>query len=280
MSKNPRYSIITAIRNQKDANELFLESLIKYSTLPYELIVIDNASTDGSAELFEKAGATVIRNTKNFSYPVSQNQGIKAAKSDLFFFLNNDMFLSKAWDQRSLEIIENKKLEIFSWATTDRIETEISTKKTNRRWKLIKNFFCYVLGVNKKTLSWMIRLMYGNWESFTDERYKKFNDTCIENFSGSAIGMTRKAFEKIGYWDERIQGADFDLYLRVKERQKKERDMGPIQLMVGVYFHHFQRLSFKTARVMPFADAENIIQIEEKWDSQFISTSLADLHNR
>ncbi len=277
MSRKPRYSIITAIRNQRDANELFIESLKKYSSLPFELIIVDNASTDGSPELFEKAGATVIRNTKNYSYPYSQNQGIRAATSDLFFFLNNDLILSKEWDLRSVEIIENKNLEVFSWATTDRTETNTSTKKIIRRWKRIKSIISFILGINKKTLRWMTSLMYGEWEAYTNNRYEKFKNTCIENFSGSAVGMTRKAFEKVGYWDERIQSADFDLFLRVKERQKNQKDLGPIQLMLGVYLHHFQRLSFKNAPVAPFADAQNIINLEKKWDATFISNSLADL---
>lgn len=277
-SSAPRFSIITAIRDQKAVNELFLESLKRYTSLPYELIIIDNASTDGSTELFEKAGARIIRNTENYSYPVCQNQGIKAAKSDIFFFLNNDMILSRHWDTRSLEIIEKKKLEVFSWATTDRLESEVATKKIKRRWKRIKYVLTFLFKVNSKSLIWMVQLMYKNWERFTESRYTKFQDQCIENFSGSAVGMTRAAFEKIGLWDERIQGADFDLYLRVKDRQQKFKDISPMQLMLGVYIHHFQRLSFKNARFKPFADTKNIIAIEKKWNSSFIESALADLH--
>ena len=39
-------SIITAVHNQLAMNKLFVESLHKYSTMPFELIIIDNASSD------------------------------------------------------------------------------------------------------------------------------------------------------------------------------------------------------------------------------------------
>src|SRR5947208_13580 len=70
-------SIITAVYNQLAVNRLFVENLRRYTHHPYELIIIDNGSTDGSAEFFEQQGATVIRNGANYSYPHCQNQGIK-----------------------------------------------------------------------------------------------------------------------------------------------------------------------------------------------------------
>ncbi|MEZ4815680.1 MAG: glycosyltransferase [Bdellovibrionota bacterium] len=277
MSTSPRYSIIAAVRNQYAVNELFLEYLKKYSKLPHELIIIDNASTDGSAELFERSGAKVIRNTENYSYPYCQNQGIRAATTDYFFFLNNDLLVSKDWDERSLSIIKAKSLEVFSWATTDRVENELATKKIKRRWKRIKYFFSYLMGLNRRSLSWMTRLMYGDWESYTESRHDQFGSKLIENFSGSAVGMTRAAFNKLGYWDERIQGADFDLYLRVKERQKKNNDIAPLKLMLGVYLHHFQRLTINKSEFLPFKDRDNIISIEKKWDKEFIKAALQEL---
>ncbi|RMD96868.1 MAG: glycosyltransferase, partial [Bacteroidetes bacterium] len=80
-------SIITAIHNGLAVNRLFLKSLKKNTRMPYELIIVDNHSTDGSAELFEEAGATVIRNPENHCYPESQNMGMEKATGDYFAFL-------------------------------------------------------------------------------------------------------------------------------------------------------------------------------------------------
>jgi hypothetical protein len=41
--------------------------------------------------------------------------------------------------------------------------------------------------------------------------------------------------------------------------------MKPIQLALGVYIHHFQRLTLRSKNPVPFADQENIISLKTKW---------------
>ena len=57
----PKLSIIVAVHNQLGHNQLFLEGIQRYPTGPYKVIVVDNHSTDGSAEFFEANGCQVIR---------------------------------------------------------------------------------------------------------------------------------------------------------------------------------------------------------------------------
>ena len=45
-------SIIVAGHNQLGHSRFFLEDIRRYTTGPYEVIVIDNRSTEGSAEFF------------------------------------------------------------------------------------------------------------------------------------------------------------------------------------------------------------------------------------
>ena len=94
----PKISIITAVYNQLAMNQIYWENLKKNTQHPFELIVIDNASTDASADFFESVGARVIRNPGNYSYPVSQNQGIPVAQGEWLAFLNNDIIVSEGWD--------------------------------------------------------------------------------------------------------------------------------------------------------------------------------------
>ena len=54
-------SMIVAVQNQIGHNMLFLEGIRRYTTGPYEVIVVDNHSTDGPAEFFEANGCLVIR---------------------------------------------------------------------------------------------------------------------------------------------------------------------------------------------------------------------------
>lgn len=61
----------------------------------YEIIVVDNASTDGSVEwLRQQSDITLIENSENVGFPAGTNQGIKAADpSNDIFLLNNDTIL-------------------------------------------------------------------------------------------------------------------------------------------------------------------------------------------
>ena len=71
-------SIITSIHNQYAMNRLYFEYLEKYTVHPFELIIIDNASTDESPAFFRNKGVKLITNDGNYSYPHCQNQGIAA----------------------------------------------------------------------------------------------------------------------------------------------------------------------------------------------------------
>lgn len=260
-------SIITSIHNQIGMNKLFYETLVRETTLPFELIVIDNNSTDGSRDYFRDK-AILIENDANYTYSYCQNKGIQKSKYDNLVFLNNDLLVSKGWDERILDILsQNPLLEVVSFATNDRIETPLATKKLSRRWKRIKYPILKVFGAHYFVLKLMRDLMYGNFEKYTEQRFKEFGNQLMEGFSGSAILFKRTAVEKIGFWDEKIYAADFDIYCRTKERNIEYADILPIQIALGIYFHHYQRLTLKS-KPIPFKDFGNIISLEEKWNGK------------
>lgn len=268
-------SIITAVYNQLPINRLFVAALERYSSLPYELIIIDNGSTDGSAEFFESKGAKVIRNTANYSYPYTQNQGIRAAKYDYYAFLNNDIIVAPGWDKGLIDAMEAHQLDLVCPAAIERAESASITKSFRRKWKWIKGL-TKILGVGEPALNFRHRLMYGNWERFCDKRRQKFGNRIIEGFSGHSILTTRRAIDLLGFWDERIQAADFDLYMRSKKRQLEQGDIQPIHVVLGVFHHHFERLTLK-ARPPAFADKARLIQLEDKWPAAEMNKLLADV---
>ncbi|MEO5651170.1 MAG: glycosyltransferase [Ginsengibacter sp.] len=264
-------SIITSIHNQLGMNQLFYETLKQNTLLPFELIVIDNDSTDGSREFFQEKADVLILNNGNYSYPYCQNEGITAAKYDYLAFFNNDILVPEAWDKKILQIMNDKGIEVISFATNDHLENKKVQKKLHKKWKRIKYLLRALFGTNPRTLKWMVKLMYGNFNKFCQSRYEIFKDAVIEGFSGSCILIKKSAFQKIGKWDERMQVADFDLFFRVKTRSINYNDIEPVQLALGVYFHHFQRLTLKSKNLPPFVDQKNIISLKEKWGDKTTS---------
>jgi len=256
-------SIITAIYNQRAVNEVYWENLQKYTHHTFELIVIDNGSTDGSAEFFESVGAQVIRNNCNYSYPHSQNQGIQAAKYNWLCFLNNAIIVSPGWDRVILNSMENNRLDVATCCGIEQIQSFASTRKIKRRWNRIKNFVG-LFGYTKKTLTFMHRWMYGDWEQFSRGRNNEFAGQIKEGFVGNTVVMTRSALSKIGLWDERIQAADFDLYLRTKARADRFGDMKPVHICLDAFNHHYIRLTAKE-KYPRFADFDQLINLEDKW---------------
>ncbi|MDR2448530.1 MAG: glycosyltransferase [Prevotellaceae bacterium] len=259
-------SIIVAIYNQIEMNKLFLHSLRKYTHNPYELIVVDNNSTDGSREFFENNGAIVIQNNGNYSYPYCQNQGIRKASYDVLCFLNNDNILSPDWDVHLLNVIGKNNCDVVSFASNDRGINRHETKTKDQKWKRIKYPITTMFGNSKFSLRLMFKLMYPKWEKYTKKILDAYGYQLSEGFSGSAIAMTMKGIEKVGLWDERLQGADFDLYARTKQRHEQVGDIQPLSIIAGLYIHHYGRITMKSKHRPPqFVDVKNLISWQDKW---------------
>lgn len=138
LEPTPKISIITAVYNQLPMNQIYWENLVKHTQYSFELIVIDNASTDASAHFFESVGARVIRNPGNYSYPVSQNQGIAIAKGEWLAFLNNDIIVSEGWDATLIANAVHNQLDVITSCGIERIESKATTQKLRRRWNRIR----------------------------------------------------------------------------------------------------------------------------------------------
>ena len=84
--------------NRKELLRACLCSLQRQTDADFETIVVDNGSTDGSADLAEREfRARVIRNSENRGFCAANNQGIAAAGGDFIALLNNDAEASPGW---------------------------------------------------------------------------------------------------------------------------------------------------------------------------------------
>ena len=264
-------SIITAVHNGLAFNTVYLEYLRKYTYHPFELIIIDNASTDGTREFFTAEGCVMIANTENYSYPYCQNQGIRVAKAEYLFFLNNDLVVSPQWDKLLIEAAALHQADLISAAGIENLGTKNGTRDISRKWKRVKNPLL-LFGFGRKNLLLMLRMMYGNWEKFCKDRADRYGLSVVEGIVGNNVMMTRRALKILEGWDERLQFADFDLFMRVKQRSLEVGDIRPCQVALGVYIHHYIRLTSKYAvKPRPFADLHKLIRLEDKWTKEQLS---------
>jgi GT2 family glycosyltransferase/tetratricopeptide (TPR) repeat protein/2-polyprenyl-3-methyl-5-hydroxy-6-metoxy-1,4-benzoquinol methylase len=97
-------SIIIPTWNQLPYTQRCLESIRTHTHLPYELIFVDNGSTDGTREwLASLSGVHVIANETNLGFPKACNQGLSAARGENLLLLNNDTVVTPGWLRRMLE---------------------------------------------------------------------------------------------------------------------------------------------------------------------------------
>ena len=89
-------SIIIISWNTKELLRECLKSIFEHvGEVDYEVIVVDNASTDGSPEMVKDdfPQITLIENSRNSGYAAACNQGIKATKSKYVLLLNSDILI-------------------------------------------------------------------------------------------------------------------------------------------------------------------------------------------
>ena len=91
-------SVVVVNWNRKELLRACLASLAQQTGVESETIVVDNGSTDGSADLAGgEFGARVIRNSENRGFCAANNQGIAAARGEYVALLNNDAEAEPGW---------------------------------------------------------------------------------------------------------------------------------------------------------------------------------------
>jgi GT2 family glycosyltransferase len=98
-------SVIVVNWNRAALLRSCLESLRQQSGVNFEIIIVDNGSTDDSLEAvkdFKKTSTIplrLIKNERNFGFCAANNQGIAAARGELIALLNNDAEADPGWLQ-------------------------------------------------------------------------------------------------------------------------------------------------------------------------------------
>lgn len=111
MLGHPKVSIIIVNYNGKEHLEKCLESLQTVTYDSYEIILVDNNSSDGSVEFVTQnyPHVILIKLNANKGFAEPNNIGAKISKGDYLLFLNNDTIVTPPFLTKLINVIESDK---------------------------------------------------------------------------------------------------------------------------------------------------------------------------
>jgi len=171
-----------------------------------EIIVVDNASSDGSAEAVKESFPEVvlIQNETNLGFAKANNIGIKKSSGRYLYFINSDAETLESCIDRLYDFME--KNPQIGMAAPKILYPDRSLQVTCRKFPSLWNNFCSAAGLNK---------IFPSYSFFSSDQMFYFNHDEIRTINvlaGCFLVVRRNAMEKVGLFDERffIYAEDID----------------------------------------------------------------------
>ncbi|MEM2901033.1 MAG: glycosyltransferase, partial [Thermoplasmata archaeon] len=99
-----KISVVIPVKNDWECTKICIDSISRYTDIPYEIIVVDNGSTPplfknlkSWREKNPKIEIKYLRLNKNKGFAGACNEGIAVASGDYIVFLNNDTIVTPRW---------------------------------------------------------------------------------------------------------------------------------------------------------------------------------------
>lgn len=111
----PLVSIVIPLFNQLEYTQKCLAALFRNTIYaPYQVILVDNGSTDGTAEFVKELASAhriikSVHNTQNLGFAKACNQGAQTADGEYIVFLNNDTEVQPYWLVQLLQTVYNDR---------------------------------------------------------------------------------------------------------------------------------------------------------------------------
>ncbi|MDR4508971.1 MAG: glycosyltransferase [Candidatus Brocadiaceae bacterium] len=226
--RNPLVSIIILTCNALEYTRMCIKSIQNHTIHPYEIIFVDNGSTDGTIDFLEKiidqnTNYKLIKNNENKGFSAGNNLGIAAAKGTYVMLLNNDVLVSDYWLRSMVRCIEKDEKIGMVGPITNFISGRQAIKE----------------------------VPYSDENGFYDfanklREHNKGRLTPRRRIAGFALLMKKTLYEELGGLDETFGIGNFeDDDLCVRARQKGYA----IMVDESAYIHHFGNQTFKANKM-------------------------------
>ena len=185
MNDSPKVSVIVPTYNRANRLEGTLRSIVSQTYQDFELIVVDDGSTDNTSKVIESfPSAQYLPMKKNSGVSKARNIGLACAKGEFICFLDSD------------DLWKEKKLEIqIHWMESN---TDNQVCYTDEIW--VRN------GVRVNQMN--------KHSKYTGDIFRHCLALCI--VSPSSVMIRAKLFSEIGNFDESLPACeDYDLWLRI-----------------------------------------------------------------
>lgn len=222
----------------------------------WEVIVVDNASTDESAEMVASAfpDARLIRQSRNIGYAAANNIAFAAAKGDLLLTLNPDTeFADDSLSVAARKMSESPEIG----ALTGRFLNPDGTDQPNiRGFPRPLSVLFDVVGLAKlfpkSRVFGMYRMRYFDYDTESD----------VEQPMGTFIVYRKAAIDEVGTMDERfpIFFNEVDLLYRLHLAGWKIRYSPEIKVI-----HHGGESTKQVRKAMIWESHRSLIRYYRKW---------------
>lgn len=222
--------VIVNYNTLKATDDCIKSCLADRSRLTCEIIVVDNASTDGSYEYLSKKYKSVsnvkfLKNDGNLGFSKGVNTGLRISKGNYKFLLNSDTTIHKG----TLEsLIEFCKLENNIGIVGTKLRLPDSTIQKS----------CY----NLPTIGNALReYVFGCEHSFSGYAPQENEAVEVESIVGASFLITPKAYKNVGLFDER-----YFMYFEDMDYCRRTRKCGlKIFYLPNIIVEHHHGLSGK-----------------------------------
>lgn len=227
------FSVVMPVFNQAQLTIRCFESIKRNTSLPYELIWIDNGSAPRDFNAVYNAAqrlglpTKLVRFKDNMGFIKATNQGIREATGEQVILLNNDTEVGYRWAEKLLKPLADSAVGAVGPVTQSKIA-----------WQEISH-------VNKK-FNLQLPGFQGTTDSYSKLLDQRFGDKYIEVASTPlaffCTALRRQTFVELGLLDERFGlglAEDDEFCLRLRAAGKK------LVVSAGCFIFHHHRTTFK-----------------------------------